>query len=69
VILYPSPPLPAHGDVPRRAEQGEEWQAHYVFFARAGFTDAARAEAGVVGAQLVDLETLDTDLRRAQIEG
>jgi AAA+ ATPase superfamily predicted ATPase len=44
---------------------GEEWQVHYVFFARAGFTDAARAEAESVGAQLVDLETLDADLRRA----
>jgi len=41
---------------------------HYVFFARAGFTDAARAEAESVGAQLVDLETLDADLRRALAE-
>lgn len=47
----------------------DDWQAHYVFFARAGFTDAARAEAEVVGAQLVDLATLDADLRRALAEG
>jgi len=38
------------------------WRVHYVFFARAGFTDAARAEAGTVGARLVDLATLDADL-------
>ena len=40
----------------------EGWQVHYAFFARAGFTDAARAEAESVGAQLVDLERLDADL-------
>jgi len=50
-------------------ERGEGWQVHYVFFARAGFTDAARAEAESVGARLVDLETLDADLRRALAEG
>jgi AAA+ ATPase superfamily predicted ATPase len=44
---------------------GEGWHVHYVFFARAGFTDAARAEAESVGASLVDLERLDADLRRA----
>ena len=38
---------------------------HYAFFARAGFTDAARAEAESLEASLVDLETLDTYLRRA----
>ena len=47
----------------------DDWQVHYVFFARAGFTDAARAEAEAVGAQLVDLETLDVDLRRALAKG
>jgi hypothetical protein len=41
--------------------QGEGWEVHYAFFARAGFTDAARAEAGAVGAQLVDLRRLDAD--------
>ena len=47
----------------------DDWQVHYAFFARAGFTDAARAEAEAVGAQLVDLETLDVDLRRALAKG
>jgi len=48
--------------------QGEEkrgWHVHYVFFARAGFTDAARTEAESLEASLVDLERLDADLRRA----
>lgn len=48
-----------------RVIPGEAWQVSYVFFARAGFTDAARTEAATTGAQLVDLETLDADLRRA----
>lgn len=47
---------------------GKSWQVHYVFFARAGFTDAARAEAESVGARLMGLETLDADLRRALAE-
>jgi len=51
------------GQTPR--EQGEEWQVHYAFFARAGFTDVARAEAGAMGVLLVDLEKLDVGLRRA----
>jgi hypothetical protein len=46
---------------------GDDWQVHYVFFARAGFTDAACAEAEEVGAQLVDLAVLDADLRQALI--
>jgi len=41
---------------------GAGWQVHYVFFAGVGFTDAARAEAEAVGAQLVNLEALDADL-------
>jgi AAA+ ATPase superfamily predicted ATPase len=44
---------------------GDDWQVQYVFFARAGFTDAARAEAEAIGAQLVDLPRLDADLGRA----
>ena len=44
---------------------GEDWQVHYVFFARAGLTDSARAEAKALGAQWVDLATLDRDLREA----
>lgn len=51
----------------KQKKKGEKkaWQIHYAFFARSGFTDAARAEAEKVGAMLVDLETLDRDLRRA----
>jgi hypothetical protein len=33
------------------------------FFARSGFTDAARAEAESLGTTLVDLARLDSDLR------
>jgi len=43
----------------------EGWQIYYIYFARAGFTDAAREEAQTVGAMLIDLETLDSDLRNA----
>jgi AAA+ ATPase superfamily predicted ATPase len=39
-----------------------EWQIHYAFFGRAGFTDAAREEAAKVKATLVDLAQLDRDL-------
>jgi AAA+ ATPase superfamily predicted ATPase len=44
---------------------GKDWQVHYALFARAGFTDAARARAEQVGAQLVDLQELDKGLRAA----
>jgi len=43
-----------------------DWRVHYAFFGRAGFTPAARAEAIALGAMLVDLETLDTDLRAVE---
>lgn len=43
----------------------EGWQVHYVYFVRTGFTDAGREEAQMVGAMLIDLETLDSDLRNA----
>jgi hypothetical protein len=46
-------------------DAGEGWAVHYAYFARAGFTDAARGEADSVEAQLVDLETLDADIRNA----
>jgi len=48
-----------------RVAPGEDWRVHYVFFARAGFTDAARAEAESLEATLVDLETLDANLGQA----
>jgi AAA+ ATPase superfamily predicted ATPase len=51
---------------PRVLERLEgDWQAHYVFFARAGFTDAAREDAARLGATLVDLARLDRDLQSA----
>lgn len=50
--------------VPTAREGGAAWQVHYAFFARAGFAAAAHAEAEHLGALLVDLETLDADLRR-----
>jgi hypothetical protein len=43
-------------------DAGEGWTVHYAFFARAGFTDAARGEAESIGALSVDLEQLDRDL-------
>jgi hypothetical protein len=42
---------------------GPDWKVHYAFFARAGFTEAARTEAMDMGALLVDLESLGADLR------
>jgi AAA+ ATPase superfamily predicted ATPase len=49
----------------RRVVPGEDWRVHYIFFARAGLTDSARAEAEALGAQCVDLATLDRNLREA----
>jgi AAA+ ATPase superfamily predicted ATPase len=39
------------------------WKIHYAFFARAGFTAAARAEGRQVNAMLIDLSQIDTDLQ------
>jgi len=46
---------------------GPDWQVHYALFARTGFSDAARAEIEKAKASmlLVNLETLDADLRKA----
>lgn len=41
---------------------GPGWQVHYAFFARSGFSAAAVVEANTIGAQLIDLATLDHDL-------
>ncbi len=46
-------------------ETGKAWQVHYAFFARAGFTEAARSEAEAHGAMLVDLARVDADLQQA----
>lgn len=40
----------------------EDWDVHYALFARAGFTNAAQAEAARHDALLVDLPTLDREL-------
>lgn len=45
---------------------GSDWHIHYIFFARAGFTAAARQTAEEAGAQLIDLQQLDADLLAAQ---
>jgi AAA+ ATPase superfamily predicted ATPase len=45
-----------------RVVPGEDWQVFYTLFSRAGLTDAARAEAEPISAQLVDLERLDVDM-------
>jgi hypothetical protein len=44
-------------------DKGTGWTAHYAFFARAGFTEAAQAEADGRQVTLVDLKRLDTGLR------
>ncbi|HSJ54401.1 MAG TPA: DUF234 domain-containing protein, partial [Anaerolineae bacterium] len=48
-------------------EEGAGWKVHRAFFARTGFTEAARAEARSAGALLVDLATLDADLRETLV--
>lgn len=42
-----------------------DWTVHYAFFARAGFTDAARLAAGEVGALMIDLDRLDDGLGKS----
>ena len=42
---------------------GVGWQVYHVFFARAGFTDAAMEEAQSINGLLVDLATLKNDFR------
>ena len=48
---------------------GEGWTVHYAFFARAGFTGAARALAQPCNALLIDLERQDRDLQTTGGEG
>lgn len=45
---------------------GEDWKVHYAYFARAGFSNTAQEEAHKFNAILIDLETLDDDLRHAE---
>jgi AAA+ ATPase superfamily predicted ATPase len=44
-------------------KQGEGWTVHHVFFARAGFTEAAQTQAGQHRVELVDLGQLAETLR------
>ena len=44
---------------------GDRWKVSYAYFARNGFTDAAQREAQKIDAILVDLKTLDDDLKNA----
>jgi AAA+ ATPase superfamily predicted ATPase len=44
---------------------GSDWTIDYVFFARSGFTEPARADAQAVNAMLIDLLGLDRGLQRA----
>jgi AAA+ ATPase superfamily predicted ATPase len=46
-------------------DSGAGWTIHHIFFSRAGFTEAAQAEAHSHGARMVDLATLDRDLQVA----
>lgn len=43
--------------------QDAGWRIRHAFFAHVGLTEAAKTEARLAGAQLVDLATLDADLR------
>ncbi len=43
-------------------DAGVGWQITYAFFAREGFTEAARREAGQLGAMLLTLEEMERDL-------
>jgi len=42
----------------------DDWRVHYAFFARRGFTDAARAYAQERGALLIDLPRLEAGLQQ-----
>jgi hypothetical protein len=43
-------------------DAGVGWQITYAFFAREGFTEAARREASQLGAMLLTLEEMERDL-------
>jgi len=49
-------------DKTERVVPDDDWNVHYAFFCRSGFTDPAIAEAQKHSALLVDLETLGRDL-------
>lgn len=47
-------------DLPNK---GKGWQVQYIFFARAGFLEAAQRHAADTKMQLVDLEKLEQGLQ------
>jgi uncharacterized protein len=47
-----------------RVIPGKDWRVFYAYYARAGFTNAARKEASRTEVLLVDLESMDQDLSR-----
>lgn len=51
-----------HGELP---DKGAGWTLHYAVFARAGFTDAARAELTARQGLAIDLPTLEAGLAQA----
>lgn len=55
-------------DKTRLVLPGPDWQVHFAFFSRSGFTSEAQSEAKVVNALLVDLVQVDQDLRQAMIQ-
>jgi uncharacterized protein len=52
-------------DKAARVVPGQDWQVYYAYFSRVGFTPTARADAQDVQALLLDLHTLDHDLKES----
>ena len=44
-------------------EQGADWKVHYAFFARTGFTEAAKAEAGQYSTLMLTLSEMEKGLK------
>lgn len=51
----------------KRVVPGSGWQVHHAVFSRVGFSEATRALAAEQGVRLVDLATMDADLRAAYL--
>ncbi|MDP2975171.1 MAG: hypothetical protein Q8N45_03045, partial [Anaerolineales bacterium] len=49
--------------VPPVTGEGEGWQVHYAFFAREGFTEAARNEAGRYSSLLTTLAEMEPEFK------
>lgn len=46
--------------------EGANWEVHFLFFARSGFTEAARQYAATAGARLLTLDVINADLKKSQ---